>query len=177
MKKKERRSSCKNCRHFFLEKRYNSSKKAQFLLILLRPFITVSSPLTLNLLTYRNSCLSGCNCFLSSLYNFLHPFQDLITSRPFYYCSRGGKSGIVPVGENKCLILLPQETHTLRPMICCCFFESLAVNYFTFTALQSADKFLNEQQSFELNTHIQFIHISLYTINSPTEQLHLHSVD
>ena len=35
----------------------------------------------------------------------------------------------------------------LRSKICC-FFENLAVNYFTFTALQSVDKFSNEQQIF-----------------------------
>ena len=42
----------------------------------------------------------------------------------------------------------------------CCFFENLAVNGFTFTALRSADKFLNEQQIFGL-TLIIFNYFSL----------------
>ena len=33
----------------------------------------------------------------------------------------------------------------VRPRICC-FFEKLSVNYFTFSALYSADKFSNEQK-------------------------------
>ena len=38
----------------------------------------------------------------------------------------------------------------LRPKICC-FFENLALNYFTFTVLHSTDKFSNEHQILGLN--------------------------
>ena len=41
--------------------------------------------------------------------------------------------------------------NSLRQNICC-FFKNLAVYYLTFTALHSADKFLNEQQIFGLNS-------------------------
>ena len=39
--------------------------------------------------------------------------------------------------------------YQVRPKICCSF-ENLAINYFTFTAFHSADKFSNEQQIFGL---------------------------
>ena len=47
--------------------------------------------------------------------------------------------------------LIPPPTFSgeIRPKICC-FFESLADNYFTFYASHSADKFSNVQQIFGL---------------------------
>ena len=47
------------------------------------------------------------------------------------------------------LMTVKRKYVSLRPWICC-FFKNLAVNYFTFTAVHSVDKFLNEQQIFGL---------------------------
>ena len=44
---------------------------------------------------------------------------------------------------------LHQSSSHVRSKICC-FFKNLVVNYFTFTALHSANKYLNKQQIFRL---------------------------
>ena len=45
---------------------------------------------------------------------------------------------------------LRSPPHSLKRPKIRCFFENLAVNYFTLTALNSADKFSNKQQILEL---------------------------
>ena len=66
---------------------------------------------------------------------------------------------------------LLQKPSYVRPKVCC-FFKNLAINYFPFTALYSADKFSSEQQTSGLKFHVNSVfavtHLSSLEISTPT---------